>query len=597
MTEPSPSPKPGPAPVYWQPVIAYAVLVVSCLWAVVPSPTLDVAGHVLGEHWYSLYNLMLAAAATLVFLRARLRRDPGLAWRVLDLAVCGAIVTGIGKLGFPHLHRPSGGPSGFPSGHALTAFAAAWLLMETFPNVSPYAFLIAVAVGWSRVEIHEHYTYQVLIGAALGMMVGFGITRAPHGVGISSPACSVRRRRPSCAISPRNVGLRRRKQSPEWYNGAITAPATGAALLTAPATALSARELTTDADHAAWNAFVGSRPEGDVLQAWEWADVKRPDWTPLRLAVFREGRIVGGAALLRRALPVVGNYLYGSRGPLLEDWADEAVFNALLDAIKAAAGNAAFLRLDPAVPVERADVTALLTRHGFAPAGTTDAQGFGGMQPRCVMQLDLAGRSETEILASFKGQTRRNIKLGLEKHGVEIVTDTTRDDLTAFHALYAETAARDGFRPYSLAYFRQLWDSLVPAGMAKLFLTRYEGQWLSGAICFLIGDKCWYVFGASSNEHRNVMPNYAMQWAMIRWAKSQDCAWYDFRGVSPRRRQEGESAAEVEKEDHLQGLNRFKEGFGTRYVEYIGEYDLVYNPLAYWAFTTGKPTAQKLVGS
>ena len=367
-------------------------------------------------------------------------------------------------------------------------------------------------------------------------------------------------------------------------------------MLTAPATtALTVRVLSTAADHAAWNAFVAVRPEGDVLQAWEWADVKSPDWTPLRLAVFRESRIVGGAALLRRSFPVVGSYLYGSRGPLLEDWSDGPVFDILLDAIKACAGNAAFLRLDPALPVERADVQALLTRHGFLPAGTGDAQGFGGMQPRCVMQLDLAGRTEAEILASFKGQTRRNIKLAAEKHGVEVVADATRDELATFHALYATTAARDGFKPYSLAYLQQLWDSLVPAGMAKLFLTRYDGQWLSGAICFRIGDKCWYVFGASGNEHRNVMPNYAMQWAMIRWAKEQDCAWYDFRGVSPRRRQEGESAAEVEKEDHLQGLNRFKEGFGTRYVEYLGEFDLIYNPLAYWAVTTGKPTAQKLV--
>ena len=172
---------------YWQPFVAYTVLVIACLWAVVPSPALDVAGHVLGEHWYSLYNLMLAAAAFLVFLRARLRQDPGLAWRVFDLGLCGAIVTGIGKLGFPFLTRPSGGPSGFPSGHALTAFAASWLLMETFPNVSPFAFLIAVAVGWSRVEIHEHYTYQVLIGAPLGMLVGYAITRAPHGVGVLLP--------------------------------------------------------------------------------------------------------------------------------------------------------------------------------------------------------------------------------------------------------------------------------------------------------------------------------------------------------------------------------------------------------------------------
>ena len=90
------------------------------------------------------------------------------------------------------------------------------------------------------------------------------------------------------------------------------------------------------------------------------------------------------------------------------------------------------------------------------------------------------------------------------------------------------------------------------------------------------------------------MPNYAMQWAMIRWAREAGCSWYDFRGVSPRRRQEGESAADVEKEDHLQGLNRFKEGFGTRYVEYIGEFDLVYHKAAYWAYTKGKPAAQKL---
>lgn len=210
------------------------------------------------------------------------------------------------------------------------------------------------------------------------------------------------------------------------------------------------------------------------------------------------------------------------------------------------------------------------------------------------MQLDLAGRSLEEIRASFKSQTRRNVKLALEKHGVEVISDTTRDDLATFHKLYVITGERDGYRPYPLSYLQKVWDNLQPVGMAKLFLTRYEGQFLSGAICFTIGDKAWYVFGASSNEHRNVMPNYGMQWAMIAWAKSLGCRWYDFRGVSPRRRQEGESAAEVEKEDHLQGLNRFKEGFSPRYVEYIGEWDLVYNKTAYWAFTVGKPAAQKI---
>lgn len=341
---------------------------------------------------------------------------------------------------------------------------------------------------------------------------------------------------------------------------------------------------------------MGGSPEGDVLQAWEWGAVKSPDWVPVRLGVFRDGVLVAGIALLRRTLPVVGHYYYASRGPLLADWSDESVFQALLQAVKERAkqDGAAFFRIDPAIPLERTEVTALLQKNGFAPAVGGDAQGFGGMQPRCVMQLDLAGRSLDEIRASFKGQTRRNIKLAVEKHGVEVLTETTRDDLATFHHLYVITGERDGYRPYSLSYLQKLWDALEPAGMAKLFLTRYEGQNLSGAICFKIGDKAWYVFGASSNEHRNVMPNYAMQWAMISWAKELDCRWYDFRGVSPRRRQEGEAAAEVEKEDHLQGLNRFKEGFSPRYVEYIGEWDLVYNKAAYWAFTVGRPAAQKV---
>lgn len=359
-------------------------------------------------------------------------------------------------------------------------------------------------------------------------------------------------------------------------------------MTTLSTTSLTARTLDQAGDHDLWNSFVGGVPEGDVLQAWEWADVKGPEWAPVRVGVFRDGTLIAGAQILKRALrigrlPALGTFYYAPRGPIMRDWNDQAALEALLAAIaeRAKGDRAAFLKIDPAVRVEREDILSRLKALGFGPPASADAQGFGGTQPRCVMQLDLTGKSQQDLLAEFKPQTRRNIKLATDKHGVRAVKNVTREHLADFDRLMQVTGERDGFRPRPLSYFQTVWDHLVPAGMAKLFLTIHEGDILSGALCFKINDKAWYVYGASSNDKRNVMPNYAMQWEMIAWAQEEGCSWYDFRGVSPRRRQEGEDVADLEKNDHLQGLNRFKEGFSPRYVEYLGEFDLVYNSMIY----------------
>lgn len=41
-----------------------------------------------------------------------------------------------------------------------------------------------------------------------------------------------------------------------------------------------------------------------------------------------------------------------------------------------------------------------------------------------------------------------------------------------------------------------------------------------------------YQYGASSNAHRNVYPNYALQWAMMQWGMECGCKVYDFGGIS-----------------------------------------------------------------
>lgn len=344
---------------------------------------------------------------------------------------------------------------------------------------------------------------------------------------------------------------------------------------------MQVREIyETDKDR--WNNFVASSPIGDVLQSFEWGELKRRcgGWQPIRLAVEDDsGRIVGAVSILKRLLPHTTRCIfYAPRGPVC-DFHDSRVLRTLIDAVRdrASKERSILLKIDPPVSAEDSQAVSTLVSLGFEQV--SDRHGFGGEQPRCVMQLDITPSAD-QLIANFKPKWRYNIRLA-EKKGVQIRSECTKCDLATFYGLLKETAQRDRFLIRGYDYYDAIWDILIEAGYGKLFLAEYQGEAIAGALLFIFGDKCWYVYGASANRYRNVMPNHLMQWRMIQWAKDVGCRLYDFRGVSPR--QDGEA------NDRLQGLNRFKQGFGARFVEYIGEFDLPFSNFWYKVWVIGKP--------
>ncbi len=70
------------------------------------------------------------------------------------------------------------------------------------------------------------------------------------------------------------------------------------------------------------------------------------------------------------------------------------------------------------------------------------------------------------------------------------------------------------------------------------------------------------------------MPNFLMQYAMINDSIDLGCYLYDFRGVS----------GDLNPENPLYGLYKFKKGFNGKFVEFIGEFDLVIKKPIYNAF-------------
>ena len=332
-----------------------------------------------------------------------------------------------------------------------------------------------------------------------------------------------------------------------------------------------------------FNNFVEHAPKSHILQSWEWGEVKgQGEWIPYRLLVENEVKEpVAAISILARRIPVLGKLIfYAPRGPV-GDWHNQELMDFLFGEVRKLAQEkgAIFLKIDPDVSTEDTDLVEYFSTRGFT--ATSKAEGFEGIQPKFVFRLDLIPDKDT-LLANLHSKTRYNLRLA-ERKGVEIKENCGKEDLPVFYKLLKETTERDNFLVRSYRYFADMWDCLAPSGHLQLFLAYYQGEPIAGTLAYLFGDKAWYIYGASSNAHRNVMPNYLLQWSMIKWAKDNNCKLYDFRGVS----------GDLSEDNPLYGLYRFKKGFNGTFTEFVGEYDLVFSPFYYWLWTNLEPFYQK----
>jgi len=332
-------------------------------------------------------------------------------------------------------------------------------------------------------------------------------------------------------------------------------------------------ELCTEATRAEYDDFVWNCPKGHLYQSYDWGSAK-PAWKWIGIIRRDEsGKIKGVMSLQIRSTKFFGaSLVYAPRGPVCDLDDSTTVTELISDAKEVAKLYKGYaLLIDPDI------IEPDIDSNSKAFADTAFGLGFkkvkpygrwGGFQCKYVFRIDMGGKTKEEVFASFHQKTRYNIRLA-ERKGV-VVTVESPDMLPEFYKLMITTGQRDCFDILPLSYFQKMMK--IMGERARLYIVRYNDVIVAGALAVHYGDKMWYAYGASSNEHRNVMPNYLMQWNMIQWACEKNCRIYDFIGVA------------TTLDD---GLYRFKKGWGGELNTFIGELKLSLRPCSDFVLTNG----------
>ncbi len=372
-----------------------------------------------------------------------------------------------------------------------------------------------------------------------------------------------------------------------------------------------------------WNARIAGFPGTHVLQTAEWGSIKarygwQPNylywrrlddagqisfshWTPSGTAAADHpddsSNFAAAALCLIRRVRLLGipfplSIAYLPKGPLL-DWEDEGLRARILTDIPqfAKEKKALFIKIDPdlqlgtgepGTPEAQANPVGLSVLDDLQRRGWTYSK--EQIQFRNTVLIDLSPDEET-LLAQMKQKTRYNIRLSGRK-GVT-VREGSLNDVDTLYRLYAETAVRDGFVIRDKEYYKSIWDTYIgtrqfddpkqPA--ARPLIAEVDGLPVAAAVIFRFGPTAWFLYGMSSEMHREKMPNYLLQWEAIKLAKAAGCRSYDMWG-----------APEVFRpEDTLWGVYRFKDGFQGTISRGLGAWDLPLRPALHRFYSSTLP--------
>jgi len=369
-------------------------------------------------------------------------------------------------------------------------------------------------------------------------------------------------------------------------------------------------------------------------QRESWGKLKiNNGWSYEMVGLKDKNKVIAAALLLYKKAPLGVNICYSPRGFLI-DFDNKNLIKDFVQQLKIylKKKNVTFLKVDPYIPHLERDINGnivedgenntklveYLKKIGFVHYGYNKTMETE-LQPRWMFTLDVAGKSEDDLMRQMTKQTRKNVKktqkigLDLEKIGVE--------GLKEYKKITEHTGNRRGFIDRPLSYyqsmFKELGDDLSiilcyldtkksirlleeetkkinsysditekrkselddinnKIKEIKTLEKKYGKKiCLAGSMFISCGSELLNLYGGGYDEFMKWNAMYAIQWHAIKYAANNGYQTYNFYGIE----------GNFEKSNNpMYGVYEFKKGFGGQVVELIGEFDLIINKPLYYLY-------------
>ena len=322
-----------------------------------------------------------------------------------------------------------------------------------------------------------------------------------------------------------------------------------------------------DADRPKWDAFVASRAEGDLLQAWGWGEctalAKEP---PKRILVEDAGTIRGVAQVLMRPAGFGRQVAYVPHGPLWDRSAQDAdrIFAWLIHGLRTLARRekALVVKMDPrAEPNQAFDFSQLAQEHGLRRAPDLQAP-----TTRIVDLLDGAEQLEASWHADARRLSRRAAREGTQ---VSISRQPDESELSVLHDLLTDVAEHADFRVRTTEFLTRLATEFAASGGWYLGVARVGDTPISAMAFPRVGDRAYYLYGAllRDERHKHNYGSHAVMAEMLRTLAADGCRSVDMWGVV--------EPEDADADPAWKGFSDFKRTFGGTPLRHPGLFDLV----------------------